>query len=338
MASISQESNREFDQELLSLEEKRNKVLKELSAIDDQIAEIEKKLDTPTEGARQEPELGPKKSKQSPGLDQLLEDFAETYSVRVRRSVIDSKQVGLPALFQYARDGSGADSASVDIGFAMEGDWEALDPLLDGAAWTLTAERHYNSNPTNIQDTSYVGGGVQWNVGSLDFGGYLSLDGGFKRDETVAGEGGVGSLLFFPEILDLGFGFNQGNTYVAPFMGFDFESGNGASATFRQGQRSSFRTGLNATTTVLSDRLELGANLGYWSHIDTSGLYNSYDTNQLFVVGSATYWLSTDLNGNGVLEDSEKHFGLTTEYKNGDNPIEGALDIDLWTIGFSIFY
>jgi hypothetical protein len=55
----------------------------------------------------------------------------------------------------------------------------------------------------------------------------------------------------------------------------------------------------------------------------------------LYFVSALSYGFNTHRNHDGELAADEQIFGITAQYVNGDHPVEGVVDADVWTFGFS---
>ena len=273
-----------------------------------------------------------------------LYEFAKSHQLKVRRTLKEGKENTQPALFQYTHPSDGNDSWSSDIGLSFGKTIPGLP-----VDWALMGEYHYNTLAKALSDSLLAGGRLGGLIGDVNrLGAEWVLDASYKRDNLVAGEGFLAGLNLFPAIPSMNIGgiyFPIGkstdyfNGRLEPSIGAEFESGNGASDKFRGGERVSLRAGLSLNGVLFpryfGQRIELSNSLSYWGNVSTSGFYDSYDDNQLLYVGSLTYWLNSlnPLDESGILQ---KHFGITIRYVNGNNPIEGAFDQNVWTFGFSI--
>jgi hypothetical protein len=168
----------------------------------------------------------------------------------------------------------------------------------------------------------------------------------YRRDNMVGGEGFFGQVMLFPCYAPLRFGgFFLGNpkgfitSRIEPFVGVEVETGNGASAAFAGGERVSLRAGASILGSLLpiyfGERLQYSVSGGFWSNLQTTGFYKDYNDQQLHLATSLTYWFNT-LNKRDKDGNLRKHFGLTASYANGDDPIDGAFDQNVWTLGFAV--
>lgn len=291
--------------------------------------------------------------------DTFAKDFLSAVKNRLqlRQSVTDSKLNALPALLQYTMPGNGSDSYQVDAGLAYSGALNFLSIPSEGRIYT---EYHYNDALQSLRDTFLAGADVDLILspgkndeeilqdvrdGNLIPAQVIRAGMAFKSDNLVAGEGLQAYLTWIPDLPPLFGGYWQELGWISgrlePTLGFQFESGNGA-PRFPSGERLSFRAGLALEgylfPHVMGNRLQYNAGLEYWNHINTTGLFDGYDRNQTYFVGSLTYWFNTDTDGDNKLGDDERHFGITAKYVKGDNPTIGDFDADVLTLGLSLYF
>jgi hypothetical protein len=282
-----------------------------------------------------------------------LYEWADDYKLRVRRTLKDGDEGLLPALFQYTMPSNGEDSWLADIGVSLG--HQFFNTMME---WNLNGEYHYNTAANALADTLLVGGGLRglWG-GTENVSAIWLFDASYKRDNLIAGEGALVALRVIPSFAKAkigGFVYGTDRSWfrgrVDPFVGLEYETGNGASAEFTEGERLTARAGVTAVGYLLPgyfrDRIEFSTSLGYWGNLSTTGLYNAYESHQLYFTAAATYWFFSlnprapeDSQDKGIKKgELMKHFGLTARYANGDNPIEGAFDQDVWTFGFSVYF
>ena len=267
----------------------------------------------------------------------------------IRRSLSDKRTSELPALLQYTRPGNGADSWSADIGMSIEPKWfEQEGPWGSKLLFAAQGEYHYNAAASALKDKLDTGLGLDlvWAQDiERDLYHELSFSGSFVRDNIVAGEGWGAEVLYKPNLGAWSIGNKESwvdllSWRLRPYAGVQTQSGNGATADFASGTRVSLHAGLALTATLfpraLGNRLEWTNKLDYWNHASTSGGFDAYKRDQLYWISAINYWLNTDTNNDGELDPTEKHFGITAQYINGDNPDEGDFDADIMTIGFAI--
>ncbi len=290
-------------------------------------------------------------------------EFLEKRGLKVRRSVKDKAQGALPATFQFTRTPNAKDSRAADVGVSIEGDvpW---DLRIGQMSWGLFAEYHHLSETKVIQDG--VVKGLANGKDSLLLGGSADLvtraahadDAhlfrstlAYKRDKIVSGEGLLTDLSWLPYFPNHGignhWGYEQTNGWIEgriePFVGLQYEEGNGAKG-FRDGTRFSARAGFNLGLRLLpaylGNRLTLDSKLMFWDHLDTKGVYSSYDDEQWYLASSLTYWFYTPgkASTSEKLAEEDQHLGISVGYTWGDNPEEGQLDADILTFGLSIKY
>lgn len=274
------------------------------------------------------------------------ETLEEDFNLRIRHTLdANSDDFAEPALFTFTHPASGSDTWAADVGLGMGRQVQGTD--ID---WLLQSEYHY-SDGSSPNDTFTAGVGLEGGLGKRytrsdrpALGANWKWEANYKRDNLIAGESFATAVNLFPMIgaLRLG-GYMIGNDgchwfkgQIEPFLGAEFEAGNGASDAFRQGERFTLRAGLTAKGYLFpsrfGERIELTTKISYWANVTTSGLYELYDDNQLWFTGSLTYWLDTrDKN-----DKLHKHFGITARYENGDNPVKGIFDQDVITLGFAV--
>jgi hypothetical protein len=307
---------------------------KEKARIDHEIAILEAKINK-----KPPPPEAPAKS--------LLQKFAEEYNVKIAQSLTDKNKNTLPAMFQYVHPDNGNDSAQIDIALSVSHDVE--NPWRIPISAGLTSEYHYNNAARKLQDSLALGGKIDAVLGpNTEYGQLVRGSIAYKRDNLVSGEGVLADLIWFVSIPGLhlgGFQWNWGNFLtgrIEPFLGLQDESGNGASTTFKDGNRFSLRAGISLKASLfpsyLANRLDLDISESYWRHLTTSGGFNLYSKDQAYFVESVTYWLNTGSDPNGRLQDNEKHFGISANYTYGDNPSTSQFDADTWTFGLSVLF
>jgi len=285
---------------------------------------------------------------------ELSEDPAS--ALKIRQSVKDSTKAALPALLQLTRTKDGKDSKLIDLGIAYERDF---DTKADGpnASWGLFGEYHHltksTAKPVGV-DSLLLGGTLDWYPATglgkpgQDIRGSLA----YKRDKIVSGEGLISDVTWYPNAPAYGIGdanFGMDATHglleanLRPFVGIQYEEGNGAKG-FRDGDRVSMRAGLFLNMALLpaymGNRLTLENKLSFWDHLDTEGVYSTYDSGQWYLSSKLTYWFYTPKKDNvgKILSQDEQHLGLSLGYDWGDNPEEGKLNTDMTTLGLSIKY
>ena len=291
------------------------------------------------------------------GASAEINPFAipQQYNLKIRQTLADKNKNSLPALLQYTHPGNGSDSYLVDMGVSL-----SHDLLLGNAPASagLAAEYHYNSASGKLKDSFSAGLTLDAELGSdTKHAQLVRATASYKRDNLVSGEGAQGEILWYPSLsprvdeTGTASSFAFGGFYVPigdffkgriePYIGLQGETGNGASKDFKDGDRFSGHSGVSLKGVLLpkvfANRLELNTSVDYWRHFTTSGGFEQYDDDQLYYSAAATYWFDTfDKNKNGLLDEDEKHFGITVRYVNGDNPTEGDFNADTWTIGFAI--
>ncbi|MCX6855784.1 MAG: hypothetical protein NTV80_12865 [Verrucomicrobia bacterium] len=270
-------------------------------------------------------------------------DFlTEDWNLKIRRTLRDVKENSLPALFEYTMPNGAADTWSSDIGASVGG--KVLNTPLE---WGVIGEYHYNEAAGALVDSLNAGAELSGLIVDMwTSGAAWKLNTAYRKDNLVGGEGVFGQIMFYPAFPALGFGgFFLGNpkglitARIEPFLGAEVETGNGASAAFAAGERFSLRAGASIYGHLLPlyfrDRIQYTISGGYWSNVHTSGFYQGYNDHQMHMIASLTYWFNT-LNKEDESGSLKKHFGLTAKYSNGDNPIEGAFDQNVWTLGFAV--
>ena len=271
-------------------------------------------------------------------------------NMSIRKSVKDKAQSALPALFQYSHPGKGSDSWSSDIGAMF--DFDLYRTQAFGVGANVFGEYHYNDAAGKLKDSVLAGGALDWLFGGDLDAQFFRTSLAYKADNLVAGQGVLADVLYYPYFPNLGIGNFSGRKAtgglfegrLTPFIGFQWEETDGASAKFVSGDRFSFRAGLgfegNIAPRYLSNRLVLAANFSYWNHLDASGAQSLYDESQWYVETALTYWFNTpsdpDVVKLGKLSKDDQHFGLTAKYTWGDNPDEGEFDADIFTLGLSV--
>lgn len=271
-------------------------------------------------------------------------NFREEYQLKVRQSVFDKGGLEEPALFQYTMPASGSDSWQADVGISLAHDI-GID-LPGRPSWRVLGDYHYNEAKGSLKDTVVAAAGLDFLFGG-DTGTAqaVSLEGGYKRDNLVSGEGITGSLVWYPTVEVHGIGdfwkpFGPVTARLKPYLGVEGESGNGGIKRFPSGERWSGKAGLSLIGLVLPEhlgnRLETSLNFGWWYHFATSGGYDAYEDSQEYFSATITYWLDRGKEDGQTLAPEEKHFGLSAKYSYGDNPAKGEFDADVWTFGLSI--
>ncbi len=276
-------------------------------------------------------------------------------ALKIRQSVKDPSKAALPATFQLTSK-EGKSIKSIDLGIAYERDFDmaAGQPNL---SWGILGEYHYltksETSPNGV-NTMLLGGSLDWYPSTTVEGDAQNIRAtlAYKRDRIVSGKGVIGDVSWFPNFPDL----NIGDAYFGnditrgvieanfrPYIGLQYEEGNGASG-FRDGDRTSVRAGVSLGLTILpaylGNRLTLDNKLSYWEHLDSSGVYSSYDSEQWYLTSKLTYWFYTPKKGNigDILSPDEQHVGLSLGYNWGDNPEEGKLDMNMITLGLAVKY
>jgi hypothetical protein len=319
-----------------ALQRKKEAIAKEKAQIDKDIAKLEAKIEhkpPPPETPRKDP----------------LQEFATEYKLRIAQSLTDKNKVALPALFQYVHPVNGGDSAQVDVALSIGHDFASFPTPLGTGSWGLTSEYHYNNAPAKLQDSLILGGKLDFALGSSTKNGqWVRTAVSYKHDNLVSGDGVVADLLWFVSIPQWHIGdfyWKWGNVLagrVEPFVGLQDEFGNGASKAFKDGNRFSARAGIALQVEMfpdyLANRLALSVSEGYWGHMQRSGGFDLYATNQSYFEVALTYWLNTGSDPSGKLQDKDKHFGFTAKYTYGDNPSTSQFDANTWTFGLSVLF
>ncbi len=307
-----------------------------LEATDKQIAAIRAVIDgkeAPTSDDNSKPAGG----KTATALFRIAED----YHLRVRHTLQDTKENKEPALFQYTHPVSGRASWAADIGlgFGNVFDWDR------SISWGMENEYHYNTAAGSLKDSLSIAAAIGGHFGDrTQTGANWKVDAGYREDNLIAGQGLTVGLTVLPTVRALKMGLwtlgddtNWLKGRIEPFFGVEFETGNGASDKFADGQRITGRAGLSVAGWILpshfGERLEVLAKLSYWGNADRTGFYQQYRPNQLYFTASTTYWLDTGVDKDGKLR---KNFGITARYETGDNPSEGSFNQNVWTLGFAV--
>ncbi|MGC4017242.1 MAG: hypothetical protein QM755_22420 [Luteolibacter sp.] len=293
--------------------------------------------------------------KQTAELSQNISENPAS-ALRIRQSVKDPTKAALPAMLQLTRTKTGKDSKLVDLGIAYEQDFDtsANEP---NASWSLLGEYHHLTQSKalpNGVDTLLLGGSLDWYpaTGENEPGQDIRATLAYKRDRIVSGEGLISDVSWYPNFPGCSIGdanFGNAETHglmeanLRPYVGLQFEEGNGATG-FRDGDRVSLRAGLSLNVTLLpvylGNRLTWENKLSFWDHLDTSGVYSTYDSGQWYLSSKLTYWFYTPKKGNAsdILTQDEQHLGLSFGYNWGDNPEEGKLNTDMATFGLAVKY
>jgi hypothetical protein len=318
--------------EMKALVQKRDRAAAEQDTLNKQIAALESKINhqpPPTENAPKNP----------------IQNIASEYNLKVGQSLIDKNKTTLPALFQYTHQSHGKDSAQVDAGISVSHDIDNSFeiPLSVG----LTSEYHYNNVASQRQNNLAIGGMFDAVLGpSTEYGQLIRASAMYKHDDVISGDGLQAGLLWFVAIPELHIGdfyWNWNNIVagrIEPTIGLQYETGNGASAAFKDGDRFAFEAGISIKMALLPDyfanRLELNLGVNYWNNIATSGGYNGYLQNQMYYVEGVTYWLNTGSDPTGKLGDKEKNFGISVQYTDGNNPSTSDFRANRLTLGLAI--
>jgi hypothetical protein len=294
-----------------------------------------------------------------PGLNTAGEGFkkfAKENRLTIRQSVLDKAGKTEAAKFQYSMPSSDSDSWSGDVGISIEK--EIYDNsgvgFLSKIDRRFMAEAHYNDEGDSEKNSYFVGGGLDFWLGAdTERVQKTYFDIGYKRDELVAGDALLGTFNWLPSYHEWGIGdywndFGLIGLRIAPLVGIEAEFGDGGTKNaftktkVPDGDRLSFRAGATLTGLILPEtfgnRLETSFSGSWWVHPNLSGAFNAYSEHQFAFSGSVTYWLDSASTPGGSLAESDKHFGLSAKYLNGDNPLTGELDQNIWTFGLSAKY
>lgn len=260
--------------------------------------------------------------------------------LKVRQSLKDPMAADLPAKLSYVHPAHGEDTIAVDAGLDLNllKAFDVSDEIRQRNEADAFAEYHKNSGSTPQVDTLLAGAQAEHNLGRFylgdgldEWGNWLAEGASYKRDNVVSGEGFLGEIFYKPYNKALGINSNQSFTFVEyqiiPSLGFQYETGNGASSKFSSGYRVSFRAGLGLIIDPFPDqlhrRLEWSNTVTYWGQISTSGGYDQYDRNEYFFQSSLNLYL-----------DQAKQLALGVDYTYGDNLTTNQFDRDMWTFSF----
>lgn len=272
-------------------------------------------------------------------------------SFMVRQSVLDKTLIDKPALLQYSAPRGGSDSFAADLGISYNrllfSDSTRAFP--NQVYQRILTEYHYTDGKE--EKNSFIAGlGHDFFLGASSATVQrVSLDTVYKRDEVLAGDAASLSLVWqlssaeLPiKIGDFWMDWGFMSARIAPYVGFEAEFGDGAIKGTRDGDRTSLKAGVALTGLLFPDylgnRLEMSLAGSGWSHLNRSGAYEQFNDCQFAASASLTYWLDAASDPLGSLAEEEKHFGITTRYLHGDNPLTSEFDQNLWSVGFSVKY
>ena len=221
-------------------------------------------------------------------------EFRERSNFKIRKSVFDKSGEKEPATLQFSGQGGGEDSLLADLGVSLS--WDLPD---SDSTWVSVLGDFHRNDLGKSETDSYVGAlELNHNLGGSTANAQrVSMQFGYKADNVLSGEGLTGGVIWFPSHASMGIGefwhdYEYFSGRIAPFIGFEIESGDGELKGFSRGTRNSFKVGVTATGILLPDvfgnRLEATVTGGYWNHLDTSGGYNSYSNQQVYFSGSLT--------------------------------------------------
>lgn len=263
--------------------------------------------------------------------------------VKLRQTLKDPALAELPAKLSYTQPADGNNTIAIDSGVDVDL-FRALNvsnAIRQTTKLDAFAEYHKNSGSTPPVDTLLIGVQSKHNLGRFDLGqgfgklsNWIAGDASFKRDDIVSGKGFFGEIFYYPYNKSLGVNSYQSfkslpliEYLINPNVGFQYETGNGASTKFTSGDRVSFRAALTLTVDPfpkeLNHRLEWSNTISWWSHMTTSGGFNQYDRNQYFYQSSLNLYF-----------DTAKQVALGVDYTNGDNLNTNQFDTNSWTLSF----
>lgn len=268
-------------------------------------------------------------------LDQLAE------ILKIRQTLKDPALAELPGKLSYVHPATGSDTIAIDAGLDLNvlRAMGITSEIVETTKVDAFAEYHRNNSTSSPVDTLLIGSQFKHNLGEFLinpkiglWGNWLGGDASFKQDDIVSGKGFLGEIFYYPYNKKLGIGSNQSplpiiEYSINPNIGFQYETGNGASAKFTSGDRVSFKTAVNLTIDplpiLLDHRLEWSNTINFWSHMSTTGGFDQYERNQYFFQSSLNLYF-----------DHAKQVAVGIDYIYGDNLTTNQFDTDTWTISF----
>jgi hypothetical protein len=260
--------------------------------------------------------------------------------LKLRQTLQDPTLAELPAKLTYVHPEEGNDTIAIDAGLDLNvlKAFDFPNTIRETNLLDIFTEYHKSSSAKAPVDTVLAGAQFQHNFGQIgQWGNWLGSDASFKRDNLVSGEGLLANLFYYPSNFELGInsfrtvtvGTWQFEYLVNPTIGFQYETGNGASTKFTSGERVSFKGAFNVTVTPFLNSaylkgLQWSNSVIFLSHLTTSGGFDEYDRNQ--------YLFQSSLNL--YLDPSTKQVALGLDYTYGDNLTTNQFDINMWTVSF----
>jgi hypothetical protein len=286
--------------------------------------------------------------------------------LKLRQTLQDPSLADLPAKVSYLHPDKGGDTIAVDVGLDLnilkaltlilpkETAQTEVNPIRVATLLDALMEYHRSTSATSPVDTLLAGVQVQRNLGNIgNWGNWLNASTTYKGDNLVSGDGLLADISYYPSypfgdypytewpadgssssrfgiytISRLTLGSWKLDYLIKPNVGFQFETGNGASSKFTSGDRVSLKGALNLTlypfpTTPTLNGLQWSNTINYWSHLSTTGGFDQYDRNQYFFQSSLNFYF-----------DQAKQVAVGVDYTYGDNLTINQFDTNTWTISF----
>jgi hypothetical protein len=260
-----------------------------------------------------------------------LGDWAKTYNLSLRQSVVDKNALEKPAAFQWVHAGSG-DSSSIDVGLTWSAlnstDWSA-GPLVEYHRQTLAVKKQDNFQAGltalhvigDVTDKSTI---TQFLQGTLNW----------KNDRVVIGSGGLckaTDTLLYPE---LGLGRTIGPDYFKvewqPTAGLEYETASNVLKSGRKGATAraygNLEIGIYPLAKSVRRAIELMIRGTYWRDFSGSSAYTTlFRRNHTLAQLTLTYYF-----------DPNQHFAVALDRTSGENPEQGLQQQNTTTLSLKV--